>query len=268
VTPTDEAAPFVQVQWNMTNGKWETTPLSFGPSNWAMAPVGLGDTHNFALHGDQLVRIELKTGVIEEIVPLSSGLLPGTAHLVDREDAPGQKFVYYIQNGDPTRRDRDGKQDPVILASADAVAQVMTPDIHTLLYLSGGTLYGVPAEGGASVLLVDTPNDTGRIDTAFPSTGQAFAYLAQGIVHRVNLDDGSAKKVSDPVAIAGSAAFDGKSEALLFLSAQGELLRAAPADEKAKVVGTAVTAFWPIPGSGKVVATVDGHLRVLDFSAP
>ena len=49
VTPTDDAAPFVQVQWNMTNGKWETTPLSFGPSNWAMAPVGLGDTHNLRI---------------------------------------------------------------------------------------------------------------------------------------------------------------------------------------------------------------------------
>ena len=61
LTPNAVDAGYVQVQWNTTQSAWQTSTLPFGHGQRVMAPVGLGDTHNFALHGDQLVRVEFRS---------------------------------------------------------------------------------------------------------------------------------------------------------------------------------------------------------------
>jgi hypothetical protein len=226
-----------------------------------MAPVGLGDTHNFALHEDQLVRVELKTGKISEIVASGAGLLDGTSHLVDREDAPGTKYVYYIVNGDPTRRDRDGAMPAETLAESNAVAQRLTPDQSTLLYLSDGALHGLPAEGGASQLLVEAANETDRIDATFPSSGSSFAYTVGGSVYRVDLADGSASELSLVDAKPGSVTYDGLGTSLLLLDQQGNLLRAPEGTLEPETVTKTVTNFWPLANSTQILAVSDGVLR-------
>ncbi|HWA73723.1 MAG TPA: hypothetical protein VG937_15360 [Polyangiaceae bacterium] len=268
LTPTEEDQGYVQVQWNTNKAMWQTSTLSFGPADWVMAPVGLGDTHNFALHGDQLVRVELKTGAIEEIVASGEGLLDGTAHLVDREDAPGTKYVYYILNGDPTRRDRDGKMAPETLAEANAVAQQLTPDESTLLYLTDGELRGVPAEGGAAQLLVDRKNETGRIDAAFAGSGSAFVYTVGGTVYRVDLADGTASELSGVSVEQGSVTYDGLGTAILFLDEAGNLVSAPDSTLSPETVATSVTNFWPVPKSAKILAVSDGVLRLYPADAP
>jgi hypothetical protein len=268
LTPSAEDQKYLQVQWNTNKAMWQVSTLSFGPADWVMAPVGLGDTHNFALHGDQLVRVELKTGVTEEIVAAGEGLLEGTAHLVDREDAPGTKYVYYILNGDPTRRDRDGKMPAETLAEADAVAQRLTPDESTLLYLSEGALYSVPAEGGASQSLVERKNDSDRIDAAFPGSGSAFAYTVGGTVYRVDLADATASEVSGVSAAQGSVTYDGLGTAILLLDEAGNLQSAPDSTLSPETVATSVTNFWPVANSSKILAVSEKVLRLYPADAP
>jgi hypothetical protein len=60
----------------LTDGS-DTRTLSFGSKSWTMAPVGIGDKHNYVLNGDRLARIVLETGAVMEVVPPDSGLLAG-----------------------------------------------------------------------------------------------------------------------------------------------------------------------------------------------
>lgn len=268
LTPSETDGQYLQAQWNATQAIWQTSSLSFGPAQWVMAPVGLGDTHNFALHDDRLVRIELKTGAISELVPAGEGLLDGASHLIDREDAPGVKYVYYILNGDPTRRDRDGMMEPETLADADAVAQRLTPDLSTLLFLSDGMLYGLPAEGGDPTILVEAQNQTDRIDLAFPLAGSRFAYTVQGAVYRVEPADDSSSVISGASAVEGSVRYDGEGSAIFFLDDSGQLLRVPEEAVGPEPVATSVTDYWPVPNSTKVLAVADGKLQVFAFDAP
>lgn len=262
ITPSAADGSYTQVQWNTTQSAWQTSTLPFGPAQWVMAPVGLGDTHNFALHGDELVRVELKTGNISELVASGEGLLEGTAHLVDREDAPGTKYVYFILNGDPTRRDRDGAMPAETLAEANAVAQRLTPDLSTLLYLSDGALYALPAEGGASQLLVDAAaNQTDRIDAAFPGSGSAFAYTVGSTVYGVDVAGGSASEVSGVEAEAASVTYDGLGTSILLLDKEDNLVRIPQATLEPETVSVSVTDFWPVPNSAKILAVSNGILR-------
>jgi hypothetical protein len=233
-----------------------------------MAPVGLGDTHNFALHEDQLVRVELKTGKVEEIVATGGGLLDDPGHLVDREDAPGVKYIYYIANGDPTRRDRDGLMAPETLAQANAVAQRLSPDLSTLLYLSDGALYAVPAEGGEARALETEDNATGRIDAAFPKTGSSVAYTVGSSIYRIQLADGSASKISGASGVQGVASYDGTGSAILFLDEADSLMRVPGEARAPEEVVDGVSGFWPLASSSKVLAVSDGILKVFSFDAP
>jgi hypothetical protein len=268
LTPSAEGANYVQVQWNTTQSAWQTSALSFGPAQWVMAPVGLGDTHNSALHEDQLVRVELKTGKVEEIVATGGGLLDDPGHLVDREDAPGVKYIYYIANGDPTRRDRDGLMAPETLAQANAVAQRLSPDLSTLLYLSDGALYAVPAEGGEARALETEDNATGRIDAAFPKTGSSVAYTVGSSIYRIQLADGSASKISEASGVQGVASYDGTGSAILFLDEADSLMRVPGEARAPEEVVDGVSGFWPLASSSKVLAVSDGILKVFSFDAP
>lgn len=268
LSPSAESGKYVKAQWNTTQSKWVAEALTFGPAQWVMAPVGLGDTHNFAFHEDQLVRVELGTGEVQVIAAPGEGLLDSPSHLLDREDAPGVKYVYYILNGDPTRRARDASMPPEALADANAVTQRLTPDVSTLLYLSDGVLYALPAEGGAPVALVEAQNESGRIDATFPGAGSSFAYAVAGAVYRVELADGTSSEISGGSAVEGTVSYDGLGSALLFLDDSGQLLRVPEGKLAAEPVAASVTSFWPLVKSPKILAITGGTLRAFAFDTP
>jgi hypothetical protein len=154
------------------------------------------------------------------------------------------------------------------LADANAVAQRLTPDLSTLLYLSDNALYAVPAEGGEPQALETAENTSGKIDVAFPETGSSAAYTVDGAIYRIQPAAGSASKVSGAASVQGSASYDGAGTAILFLDDAGALLRV-PGDEvEPEQVASAVTGFWPIANSSKILVITDGILKVLAFDAP
>jgi hypothetical protein len=256
---TEDALAYLKVRTNLQQPE---STLPFTPAEWAMAPVGLGDTHNFALNGDQLVRIELDTGVIEELVPAASGLLAGTDHLLEREDAPGVKYVYYIQDGNPTRRIRDATEAPEVLADANAIAQTLTADLSTLLYVSDGQLFGVPAVGGTSVPLVADATDSSVIDVVFAPMGDRFAYVVDSTLY---LGSGATAGVMVSDALGDSApVFNAAADQLLFLEADGSLMQVTLDGAEASTLAEEVSAFWVLPGSGQVLVSIDGELVELE----
>lgn len=274
VDPQGEDGGYVKqlLDDNLKNEK-----LPFGPKSWAMAPVGLGDTHNYALNGDELIRIRLdKNANYLVIVPAGSGLLEGTEHLISRESEPGFKHVYYIVNGDPTRRVRqpetDGEPLPEAetLAEANAIAQVMSPDEVTLLFLSDGQLSAVHAEGGPTRLLVEEEIEGATIPIAFSSAKKdlfkkkpEFAYLANETLYRGSLADDSLEVLSGPAAVPGTVAYDGAQGAILYLTADGELERVRAGEKDAEPVAASVGHFWAVPGSADVLVASSGQLELI-----
>ena len=245
-----------------TNNAQPMSTLPFTPNDWVMAPTGLGDTHNFALHDDRLVRIELDTGVIAELVPAGSGLLAGNAHLLDREDAPGKKHVYFIQNGDPSRRIREGTEPTEVLATANAVAQAMTPDLLTILYLSDQQLYAVSAEGGGAAArpLVSETNAETKLNLAFSTTTRDVAYVANRKLFRIALANDAVQPFSDTIDPA-SVKFDGLGQAILFITEAGALKRASPGSADPATIAPSVQGFWPVPTTTTVLVAINGELE-------
>lgn len=257
--PDDDTLTYKKVR---TDGSIAVIAMPFGPADYVLAPIGLGDTHDFAVHDDQLVRVELETGKTVELVPAGAGLLPGMEHIFDREDAPGKKYVYYIQNGDPTRRLREGTDEPLVLADANAVAQALSADLATLLYLSDGKLYGVPAEGGESTVLVEEANDATTLDLTFTATENELGYRVGGSLYRVSLSNLSSEVVATDVAGASKIAYDGRGTALVILD-HGRLERVAAGATEPALVKESVEQFWPIPSSESLLVLADGELQVI-----
>lgn len=255
--------------------------MPFGPKSWAMAPVGLGDTHNYALHDDELVRIELKTGIPLVIVPSGSGLLEGTHHLIPRELEAGFQHIYFIVDGKPSRRPRqismgETELPPIeTIAEANAVAQRLTPDDADLLYLSDGALYAVDANGGDSRLLVTADDENARVAVTYSSidkskfrTRRELAYTpnidsSDGALYRVSLRDDSAVEVSgDYPARPDTVRYDGLGDAILYLS-DDTLVRIPRDADQGAPIAESVEAFWPIPGSADVLVARNGILERL-----
>ncbi len=245
-----------------TDKSIEVIAMPFGPADYVLAPIGLGDTHDFALHDDELVRVELETGKTVLLVPSGEGLLEGTDHIFDREDAPGKKYVYYIQNGDPTRRLREGTDEPLVLAEANAVAHTLSPDLSTLIYLSDGQLFAVPAEGGESTLLVEESNDDTKLDLAFSSSKNELGYRLGDSLYRVSLAELSAEVVATGVASASKFSYDGRGDALVVLN-DGRLERVEAGASEPVVLRESVEQFWSIPDSEELLVEVDGTLEVV-----
>jgi hypothetical protein len=156
---------------------------------------------------------------------------------------------------------------PETLVDADAVAQLLTPDLATLLYLSKGALYALPAEGGEPVSLIDAGDDSGRIDATFPSSGSSFAYTVGGAVYRIELAESLAIDISGATAVPGTVAYDGVGTAILFLDQAGDLLRVPQGELSPSRAATGVTGFWPVAKSSEILAITEGKLRLLAVGA-
>jgi hypothetical protein len=260
--------------------------MPFGPKSWILAPVGLGDKHTYVMNDDEFARIELADGDISVIVPAGAGLLAGTEHLIPRENSPGNQHVYYIQNGDPTRAIRPEPpkevEPPEVLVEANAIAQAMTPDADTLLYVSDGVLYAIGAAGGEPRALVEDAESSPRIELAYSSTPAAasrqassinemevfrkkpeLVYTANGKLHRVSLAGDVVDTISGGEARAGTAVYDGLGEAILFLTSDGALARVAPKESEAETIAGSVDRFWTIPGRADVLVATEGTLSLV-----
>jgi len=262
---TGAAAKYSKIR---TDGSIAPITLGFGPADFVLAPIGLGDTHDYALEAgtDHLVRIQLETAMLTELVPGGSGLLvgQGMTNVFDREDAPGTKFVFYIQNGDITRRGREGKDEPIVLADADAVAHTLSIDTNTLVYLSDKKLYSVPAlpeAGTESTLLVDEDNDETTLNLVF-SPHNTFAYPFGSSLHRASLETLTAERIDTDSAEFRALTFDGLGEALWFLD-EGKLTRVPATTTEAVVVSEGVERFWAIPNSEDVLAEIAGEFKLI-----
>jgi hypothetical protein len=260
--------------------------MPFGPKSWTMAPVGLGDKHNYVMNGDEFARIDLVNGDLSVIVPAGAGLLAGTEHLIPRENSPGNQHVYYIQNGDPTRAIRPVPpkkvEPPEVLVEANAIAQAMTPDADTLLYVSEGVLHAIGAAGGEPRALVEGAESSPRIDVAYSSTPAAasrqassinemeifrkkpeLVYTSNGKLHRISLADDSVETITSAEARGGTAVYDGLGEAILFMTSDGALARVASKESEAEAIANSVDRFWTIPGSADVLVASEGTLELV-----
>jgi hypothetical protein len=266
VTPDqDQALPeYKKIRTNLAQ---PTTTMPFRPTDWVMAPTGLGDTHNFALNvtGDRLVRIELDTGAIAEIVPAGSGLLPGTHHIFDREEAPGKKYVYFIQNGDPTRRIRDATEPSEVLATANAVAQAMSPDLATIVFLSDQQLFAVSAEGGGALVrpLSQEPNSADRLNVVFSrnTANKDFAYLVGPKLFRISLATDAQQSLSAS-ANPNAVKFDGLGQSILFMTDANAFQRVLPTSPSPDTIEASVQGFWPVPTTSMVALAINGQLVI------
>jgi hypothetical protein len=225
-----------------------------------MAPVGLGDTHNFALDGDRVVRVELETGDAVELVAAGAGLLPGISHLFEREDAPGVKHLHYIINGDPSRRIREGTAPEETLATANATAQLITPDAERVIYLSDGDVFSVPAVGGEEPLkLLAESGLTEELAVAFAPDSKALALRdADAALWWVPVDSEDAARALDTDVRAGSVGFT-PGGYLLWVAQDGALKALAPAATEPVELASGVDAWWP-PQAGDEVLYASGNL--------
>ncbi|MEZ4336935.1 MAG: hypothetical protein R3B82_09935 [Sandaracinaceae bacterium] len=165
-----------------TGGGVAPTTLPIDPDRLVMGPVGMGDTHGIARVGSGLVFVEFATGTEAELEP--DGVAPDVGWLV--LDVGGQRLAYYLRNGDPTRRPRNGAGASVTLSTADATDLWATPHGDALIYPSGGRVYRL-VDGSAPV---DLRALRATASSARTLTTSRLA-LADGTVLRVLGTDGS-----------------------------------------------------------------------------
>lgn len=244
-----------------TGGGVAPTTLPIDPDRLVMGPVGMGDTHGIARVGSGLVFVEFATGTEAELEP--DGVAPDVGWLV--LDVGGQRLAYYLRNGDPTRRPRNGAGASVTLSTADATDLWATPHGDALIYPSGGRVYRL-VDGSAPVDLGPYAGD--RFVGAHAPTASQLA-LADGTVLRVLGTDGSgATDVEDDV-VPTSVGYDGMGERILWRAdadeaGRADVLRAAdPRDLTPITLAWDATGHWAVPASTQIVFRARGELRRL-----
>jgi len=260
-----EAASYLRLR---TNDATKTLELPFGPTELTMAPIGLGDTHNFAFTEDALVRVELETG--ERVVLADREALTDETGLIEREDAPGVKYAHFIADGNPSRRIRDASEPLETLAEANASHQALSLDNETIVFASDGKLWAVSARGGsAPVELIADAGAVSELVVAFPLNGSEVAFRdADGRLHRAPIDgSGPATLLDDGVALADSIGYNAVGTRLIWISSgpgPADTLRSVAAgssSEESETLSDDVSAWWPIPGSADVLYLTAGEIK-------
>ncbi len=261
-----------------TNFELDPFQMPFGPSDWVMAPVGLGDNHNFARAGDRLARVQLERGTEEILVDAESGLLEGDDHLIERQASAGRKFLHFIVDGNPSFRFREKpEENPIVtLATAEAVGQALSPDEKIIVYLSEETLWSVPAGGDTDAIAIGTDvgssgaaDSATRFRVAFSPDSAEVAFINEGgtlFVGSVETEEGVAALGAGD-AMAGSAAYVGSSvetSQLVWIADAPDmpraLLRSSVGSDQVRVIALNVDAWWPIPDSDEVLYWSEGVL--------
>jgi hypothetical protein len=244
-----------------------------------MAAVGLGDTHNFAHTTDDLVRISLTVDLdspgSDDLVQLAEGgILEDRSQIIDRQDRPGVKYAHFIQNGDPSRRKREGDEPLQALASANATAQALSPNSAFIVYLSDGVVYSVSATGETEAIeiIAEVGN---RLRTAFAPDSSEVAVIGRGgRLSRSPLDLTGAGQVIDPeraaeawIGYSGNEMSTRDELRLVWLSGSDEAvqdrLKVAPigAAEATTLVDGGVSAWLAVPGSTDIMYVQSAELR-------
>ncbi len=253
--------------------------MGFGREDAEMGAAGLGDTHNFAFMGQDLVRISLTAdldnlGENDLVTLAQGGLLEDHSQIIDRQDRPGVKYAHFIQNGDPSRRKREGDEPLQALADANATAQSLSPDSAHLIYLSDDAVHAVSAVGDSAALelIAEAGN---RLRNAFAPDSSEVAVVGRGgRLYRSRLDTAGASQLVDPERASeawfgynGNPMTPRDELRLVWLSGSDEAvqdrLKTAPLDaaEAITLVDGGVSAWLAIPGSADILYVQSGKLH-------
>jgi len=228
--------------------------LPIDPLALLMGPVGMGDTHALARRaGGGFAFVAFETG--DEAVLETEGLTPGVEWIV--AESGGVRFAYYLRDGDPIRRPRDGSGSSVVLDDADASDLWITPNGQRLVYPSGGRAWSVRVGGGA-------PTDLGaygaaRFEGALAPSSIQLALVESGALTVMPTDAPGAATAVDTGVIAQSVTYDGVGGRLLYRAAvdpmgRTDVLRAADLRDPTPVtLASGVSGAWPVPGREDVL---------------
>lgn len=262
-----------------TNAGEDPFPMDFGRGDAEMGLAGLGDTHNFAFMANDLVRISLTAdfqnpGMNDLVILAEGGLLDDHSQIIDRQDRPGVKYAHFIQNGDPARRKREGDEPLHVLATANATAQSVSPDLAHIIYLSDGAVFSVSAvgEGEAIEIIAEAGN---RLRNAFAPDSSEIAIVGrQGRLSRAPLTVAEAAQLIDSERASETwFGYNGGGETpheelrLVWLSGSDEAvqdrLKAAALDaaEPTTLVDGGVSAWLPIADSADILYVREAELR-------
>ncbi len=192
----------------------------------------------------------------------TTGVAPDVEWLV--LESGGQRFAYYLRDGDVTRRLRNGDGASQVLATAEATDLWATPHGDAFLYPSGGRLFEV-RDGSAPVDL--GPYAQSRLQGVHAPEATQLALL-DGTTLRVFRTDTAESSELDSDVRRGSVGYDGRGERLLYLTAsdstgRADALRAsAVRDLATETLATEVTGWWAVPDADAVLYRgADGSLR-------
>ena len=232
-----------------TGGGGTPTTLPIDPDTFVMGPVGMGDTHGIARRGAGLSFVEFASGA--EIALETDGV-PASSPLHVIEDPTDGRYAYYLRQGDPTRRLRNGSGPSQRLVDADAMDFWVTPDEALLVFASGGRAFTATLDGGSTADL--GPHAAAVLDGAMaPSSAELALIDAGAIVRFVPGRDASGTALDGTGVVAQSAAYDGAGERLLWQrdgddDGRRDVLRSAGLGvPSARTVAWDVHRWWPVP---------------------
>ncbi len=236
--------------------------LPIDPGTTVFGPVGMGDTHGIAASGGGLSFLEFATGVGAELAP------DGVVATDPRYDVTigADRYVYFLRNGDVTRRLRNGATAAETLATSDATDLRITPDLGRLVYLANMEMRSIAIDGTGEAVIAPYPG-AATLDGELSPDSAELAHVLGGFLHVATVDGSSAARpVEGPGVVAGSAHYDGAGR-LVWRIQMDEMSRpnALRAGTPPATIAWDVDAYWVIPGSSALLyRTTSGELRLLE----
>lgn len=226
--------------------------LPIDPATTLFGPVGLGNTHGIAAVGGGLEFVEFATGTGVELAP--DGVNPDDPRFDVSIGA--DRYVFFLRDGDPTRRLRDGTAAAQTLATGAADGLALTGDGSRLVFTSTGRLFTVDFDGSAAVDLGAYADEVE--DVAFARDGSELAFVRGGALVVSPPDQTGMSAVrDDALVVSGSAGYSGDGT-LVWL--RGADLRAG---DPPQTLAVGVARWWPVPRDAAVIyRSTDDELRI------
>ncbi len=227
--------------------------LPWSSTTTQMLADGLTDVDGIGFEGDRLV-FRTFDGSVD--VDLAAAVLPSHEPFVHGG------FVYFVADGDPTRRERSATAAPAqVLATATAIDMVPVPDRSRAVCLSAGTIFSVATDAsGPPVQIIATAGAVTRLVGAFsPDSTQMLALVGDGLRRTDVAVAGTEVLVDDVSVSASSIGFNGAGTRAVWRKA--DVLRGASAGGSPATLTTGVTGWWSVPrASGILYLTATGQL--------
>ena len=252
----DDGSGFVRYQQVSIEGVAIQMPLPFGPTEFDMIQPGLGNTHG-AAHASAGRLVFRKLEDDSEINVLApSGVDPG--HPVLDLTAGGTRYLYFIAGGNVSRHERSATSGSLEMLTSGAARTLATlPDSSRVLFVSSGTLFSIPAEGGAAVELA-TGVGSGEVGLVSAPDSSEVLVLADGVLQRTPPATADLDRLDGPGVTSPGYLGDGSQAVWL----RGGLLVSASGGAAPVAVAPA-DAWWPIPSAPRLLYIEDGTLRAL-----